>query len=101
MAATITGIALSNTQLSGSADAGTEIGTITVTLSDGTSFDGTLTLSGPYATYFTITATRDPYAIAAINLDNFTVPSGAPAGTQVGTITITMSDQTSFVGTVT
>jgi len=100
MAATITGIALSNTQLSGAASAGTEIGTITVTLSDGTSFNGTLTLSGPYATYFTITATRDSYAIAAINLDNFTLPANPVVGLRVGTITVTMSDGDAFNGSL-
>jgi hypothetical protein len=100
MSGTITGIVLSNATIATDAPAGSEVGIITVTMSDGSPFTGTLTLGGPYAQSFVITATRNPYAIAAVSLDNFTVPSGAAIGTKVGTITVTLSDGAAFAGTI-
>jgi len=97
---TITGIALSNTQLTQNAAPGTEIGTISVTTGDGTAFSGTLQLSGPYATYFTITATLNPYSISSVTLSNAALAANPPVGTVVGTISVARSDGAPFTGSL-
>ncbi len=97
---TLTGVAISNTKLPQNAPAGTECGIITVTTSDGTPFSGTLQLSGPYSTYFVITATRDPYAISTVTLSNAGLPASPPVGTVVGNIAVMLSDGAVFTGSL-
>ena len=95
---TITNIALSNLQLPQSAPPGTLVGQITVSTSDGTPFSGTVTLGGPYAGSFTVTATRDPYTISSISLSNQSLAANPPVGSLIGTISVVLSDQTAFGG---
>lgn len=82
------------------APVGTEVGTVTITTSDGTAFSGALTLSGPYASYFQLTATRDPYSISSLSLDSLGIPATAPSGTKIGTVSVAMSDHSAFAGTM-
>src|ERR1044072_8056081 len=96
----ITGIVLTGNQVANDKPAGTAVGSVQVTMSDGTAFSGTLTLSGTYASLFTIEQTRDPYAISSISLDNSSLGANPPVGTKVGTITVSMSDQSVFAGTL-
>lgn len=101
MSGSITGITLSNATITDNQPVGTQVGVITVTMSDGSRFAGTLTLSGIYASLFSVLQVRDPYAISAISLSNASLPSNPAVGSLVGTITVTMSDQTAFAGTLT
>ena len=96
----ITSITLSNAQLPSNPPAGTEVGTILVNTSDGVRFDGTITLSGPYASMFAVNAIRDPYSINSISLSNAALPANPAVGTQIGTIAVAMSDQSVFGGTL-
>jgi len=97
---TITNIALSNLQLPQSAPPGTLVGQITISTSDGTPFSGTVTLGGPFAGSFTVTATRDPYSISSISLSNQSLAPNPTVGTLIGTISVVLSDQTAFGGGV-
>ena len=97
---TITNIALSNLQLPQGAPPGTLVGQITVSTSDGTPFSGTVTLGGPFAGSFTVTATRDPYSISSISLSNQSLAANPPVGTLIGTISVVLSDQTVFGGAI-
>jgi len=101
LAGTIVGMVFNQNTITTDAPVGTEVGTVTITTSDGTAFSGALTLTGPYASYFQLTATRDPFSITAVNLDNVTVPASSPSGTKVGTVTVTLSDHSVFSGTLT
>lgn len=96
--ATISGIVLSNTKISADCPVGTEVGTIAVTMSDGSKFDGTLTLSGPFISAFSISSVRDPYWIASLGLSGSLVVTGQPVGTKLGTIAVAMSDASPFSG---
>jgi hypothetical protein len=94
----ITGITLSNQQISAASAPGTQVATVTVTLSDGQSFTGDLAISGVYLQGFAIKKTRQPYNISSIHLSNATVASGQPIGTAVGDISVTDDDGLPFSG---
>jgi len=97
---TITNVALSNNKLAANTPAGTEVGIISVSTSDGSAFSGSLQLSGPYATFFTVTATRNPYSITSVALSNAALAANPAVGTTVGNIAVTLSDGTAFTGSL-
>lgn len=96
---TITDIVLSNSLLSSDMPANSEVGIVTVKLSDGQPFSGQLTLSGPFASYFSLLAIRDPYTLNSVALSNSTIIAG-PANAVVGTVSVVTSDRVPFSGTV-
>lgn len=97
---TITNVALSNNRIAANAPAGTEVGIISVSTADGTPFSGSLQLGGPYATFFTVTATRNLYSITSVTLSNAALAASPPVGTTVGNIAVTLSDGTPFTGSL-
>jgi len=102
MSGTITGLILSNTIISpDSPPGGTQTGTITVVMSDGRKFEGTLTVSDAHLSQFTVVPVGGSYTIAAVNLDDAIVAAGLPSGTLVGNLNVTLSNGAAFVGTLT
>src|SRR5678815_1882003 len=100
MSGTIINVALSNNRIAANTPAGTEVGIITVSTSDGSAFSGSLQLSGPYATFFTTTATLNPYSLTSVTLSNASLAANPPIGTTVGNIAVTRSDGAAFSGSL-
>src|SRR3954467_12678238 len=93
----ITGLILSNTITSpDSPPGGTQTGTISVTMSDGRKFEGTLTVTDAHLSEFVVVPVEGAYTIASVNLDDANVAANAPAGALVGNLSVTLSNGAAF-----